>query len=1041
MLAPVYIYPMAASNYLVQFASGTGRRFAAACWLCFACWAVLVQVQAAPLAPERWAGLAHSAFKNLRVPLGEDSRAMAQDHDGFIWIGTQTGLVRWDGYRARRYGPDLRRADALPDGYIISLYVDPRGRLWIGTSSGGLARYDSEHDNFVVYPASPSGISHARVAALAGDGAGGVWIGTGAGIDHMGADGVLARGAGLPAGGVDALLTDRRGNLWAGTSDGLFRRAPGELALRPVALPVATPQAPAINVLYQDSGGRVWVGTRHHGAMVFAEGAAQAQAVQASGAKPTLEGEQVFAITEVGPHEVWLGMEGTGIVAVDPRGGPARRIRHQTDVPDSLNDNDVMVLFRERSGLIFISSAGALSLHDPHPTAILTLRQSGSPVDGPLSIPSLLQRADGRAWLGVAGGAIHIIDPLGGAAGYLGVGAPPAGAGLPSGRVLAMANGPAGEVYIGTQHGLFRTGPDGKQALRLSIPGRDADAGVWALAFQHGALWLGGRDGLWQIAPDPGPAARLLRHESDSLGERNVTALLPLAGGGLWIGTRAGLAYLDGPGAKVERVPTGSAPGTLPPGYVSSLLLDRGGRLWASIYGSGVAVLEHTDSGGRRRFRSLGTADGLQDGGANALLEDGQGMIWASTDAGLATIDPATYAVVALGASDGVHIAAYWTNSRALGGEGELLFGGLTGLTVVRPALRTPWTYAAPLALTSLSVNDVGVPAGPFNGAARAARRPARLIEIAPEARERGFSLEFAALDYSAPEQNRYAYRLLGFDPHWIEADAGARRISYNNLPPGDYTLLLRGSNRAGAWSPLLEVPVRALPSWDQLLWVRIAFGIAGALLVVLLDQVRTGFLRRRQRELEALVSMRTQELQASQRQLEIFAYSDPLTGLPNRRCFNDELRHMAARAVREHDSFALLLIDLDHFKQVNDTHGHDAGDTVLVEAARRLKQAVRESDRVARLGGDEFAVLLAHTGDKAAAGVICARIVASMAEPIAFGAHHLTVSASVGAAAFGELGANLDALYKAADEALYDAKRRGRNGWSWERAAIAVPT
>ena len=986
----------------------------------------------------------HTPFKHLRSAFGEDSRVIAQDNDGFLWLGTETGLVRWDGYRMRRYVADLKRADALPDGYIVSLHVDPLGRLWIGTSSGGLARYDTKRDSFVVYPASPKGVSHARVAALTGDGAGGVWIGTGAGLDHMGADGVLRRaakdasssaGADLPEGGIDALLQDRRGNLWIGTSRGLFRRRPGETAMLAVPLLPAGLNAPGIKVLYQDSAGRLWVGTRHNGAMVVAEGAAEGQAVQESGDNPTLQDEQVFSIVEVGPDQVWLGLEGSGIVAVDTHGGPTRRIRHQADVADSLSDNDVLALFRERSGLIFVATAGALSQYDPHPHAMLTLRRSGAPSDGALSIPSMLLRGDGRVWLGVAGGGINMIDPLSGGTGYLAPGPPPSGSGLPIGRVLCMANGPRGEVYIGTQHGLFRTETNGDKPARLDIPGRDADAAGWAMAFQDGALWLGGRDGLWHIMPGAGPGARLLRHEADSLGETSVTSLLPLANGAVWIGTRAGLAYLDGPAAKIERLATGVAPGSLPPGYVSSLLIDRRGRLWVSIYGSGVAVLEHTDTRGRRHFRSLGTAEGLQHGGANALLEDRTGMIWASTDEGLARIDPATYAILPLGAPEGVHVASYWTNSRAITDEGELLFGGLTGMTVVRPERLAPWSYLAPLVVTEVKINDVPVPAGPFNLAARTPDREPAMIEVAPEARERGFALEFAALDYSAPDKNHYAYRLLGFDPRWISADASARRISYNNLPPGSYTLQLRGSNRNGDWSPALEVPVRALPQWHQQTWVRIAFGMLGAVLVLVLDQVRTGYLRRRQRELEILVDARTAELQASQRQLEIFAYSDPMTGLPNRRCFTDELRHMAARSVREKDSFTLLLIDLDHFKQINDTMGHDAGDAVLAEAARRIKLAVREADRVARLGGDEFAVLLPRTGDESTVAVICQRIVASMALPIPFGGQGVKISASVGAAAFGEVGADLDALYKAADVALYESKRRGRNGWSWYRA------
>ncbi|WP_426209340.1 diguanylate cyclase domain-containing protein [Massilia sp. TWP1-3-3] len=1026
-------------------------RFAIILMLCSLWSAGPAPVRAADSQPERWSTLTHSAFRHIAAPGGASSNVIVQDLSGFLWLGTQAGLMRWDGYTMRRYSADNQRSHALPDGYILSLHIDPRGRLWIGTSAGGLARYDAEHDNFVRYPAGPKGVSDTRVSALAGDGAGGVWIGTGALLDHMGADGVLQRagsgaptiaGADLPQGGIEALLRDRRGNLWIGTRHGLLRRNAGDSALLPVALPSATDTgaAAAISTLYQDSAGRVWAGTRSTGAFTIAEGASVAQPVREGGPTPSIEHERVLSIVEVAPDQVWLGTEGMGIMAIDPESGATRRIRHQPDVPDSLTDNEVDALFRERSGIIFAATTSALSQFDPHPKAMVTLRQSGAPLDGALSIPSMLMRADGRMWLGVSGGGVHMVDPLSGGTGYLAPGPVPSGSGLPSGRVLAMANGPFGEVYLGTQQGLYRTDANGDKPVRVKLAPRSADGAVWTLAFHNGALWIGGLDGLWQFAMEGGVPGKALRHDTNSLGDTRVTALLPLADGALWIGTRAGLARIDGASGKLERLPTSATRAdTLPPGYVSSLLLDRQQRLWVAIFGGGVAVLEKTGVDGRRVFRRLGSAQGLPYMGVNALLEDRAGMIWASTDDGLARIDPATFAVAAFGAAQGVHILSYWTNSRSMTDQGELLFGGLTGMTVVRPERVAPWTYQAPLVVTEVSVNDRPLPEGRFNGTPGAVGHTAGVIEITPQARERGFALAFAALDYSAPEKNRYAYRLLGFDANWISADAGARRISYNNLPPGDYTLQLKGSNRDGAFSPMLEVPVRALPAWHQTIAVRMLFALlVAALLAALLAalvQGRTALLRRRQRELEKQIGERTAELQASQRQLEIFAYADPLTGLPNRRCFNDELRHMGARALREQHSFTLLLIDLDHFKQINDTLGHDAGDALLMEAARRLQLAVRESDRLARLGGDEFAVLLPQTGDAATAAVICDRIVASMAEAIMFGEQRMQISASVGAAASGEVGGDLDALYKAADVALYETKHRGRNGWSWYRA------
>lgn len=1008
---------------------GGWRAPAALLFLCLC----LAPALAEPPPPERWSTLTDTAFKHILVPGTGGDNVFAQDPSGFVWLGTQSGLVRWDGYRMRRYAADRHNPKALRDGFIISMLFDAGGRLWIGTSSGGLARYVAETDNFITYPEGPAGVSHARVSALAHDGAGGVWIGTGAGLDHINAAGVLTRSASGPsqvAGtSIDALLRDRSGALWIGTRHGLFRQADGERVRQPVELPSANATPPAVSVLYQDSVGRIWIGTRNAGAFVLEEPAHDAKQVQESGLQPALQRQRIFSIVEVGPDEIWLGTEGAGIVAVHPGSGATRRIQRRQGVPDSLYDNDVGAMLHERSGLILTASTGAVSQYDPQSKAILTLRTTDATADGHLSIPSMLLRPDGRLWLGVAGGGVSILDPQAGAVGQLRPNPADADTSLPSGRVLAMANGPDGSVYMGTQQGLFRAEGDAGSVKRLAISGRSADVAVGALTFQDQALWIGGLDGLWKISLEAGKPARLLQRETDTLGDTRVTALLAAPDGTLWIGTRAGLARLDASG-KVHRIASDPAiAGSLPAGYVSSLRFDRRGRLWVSIFGVGAAVME-SNAQGRERFRVLGVVDGLPHAGVNALQEDAQGMMWASTDDGLARIDPATYKIQPLGMAEGVQVREYWTNSSAVTPNGELLFGGASGLTVVRPERLVARRYQAPLVVSEVSVNDVAMPAAPFNRAQVAEGQPAPAIVVAPEARERGFALEFSVLDYTAPERNRYGYRLLGFDKDWINTDASLRRVSYTNLPPGDYTLQLRGANRDGVWSPQLDVAVRAMPLWHQQTWVPALAALVGAILMMSLFQARTAFLRRRQRELQSLVDERTAELQASQQQLEVLAYSDPLTGLPNRRCFNDELRHMGARAVREHHAFTLLLIDLDYFKQINDTLGHDAGDALLVEVAKRLTHAVREADRLARLGGDEFAVLLSNTGEEATVGMVCERIIASMAEPIPFGPDQMRTSVSIGAATFPGGDGDLDALYKTADVALYAAKSAGRNGW-----------
>jgi len=127
---------------------------------------------------------------------------------------------------------------------------------------------------------------------------------------------------------------------------------------------------------------------------------------------------------------------------------------------------------------------------------------------------------------------------------------------------------------------------------------------------------------------------------------------------------------------------------------------------------------------------------------------------------------------------------------------------------------------------------------------------------------------------------------------------------------------------------------------------------------------------------------------------------------------------------------FTLLLVDVDRFKAINDTFGHDAGDAFLVETSRRLSSAVRSTDILARLGGDEFAILLPGRHEEPILAAICDRIVQSIALPVEFNGASLMAGVSVGVAIFPRHGDTQEKLYKSTDLALYEAKRMGRNMW-----------
>ena len=993
---------------------------------------------------ERWAGLADTVFQHLvrdnELPNAAIPTSATQDGDGFLWIGSQNGLARWDGYHFRIYRANPGKNGDLPDNFIQSLLTDARGVLWIGTSSGGLARYDREHERFVVYPVGPKGLSHVSVRAIADDGSGGVWVATEAGLDHVIAGseviGHLRHSdddpTSLPDNRVRGLLRDRHGTLWVGTATALARLDKGSNRFERVPLPAAPGKVPSPWSFLEDTAGRIWVGTFRQGAYVIDSHTSGARAVEESDAgHSTLQNEGVSAIVEVVPGQVWLGTLGQGIVAVDVASSQTRRIRRDLTQPASLPDDSIQGMFKDRSGLIWICSDRSISRHDPSHPAVLTVFGASSRPDSisDSDVDAILPMSDGKVWLGLGSKGIDVIDPVVGArvASLRPDPLRPQDA-LPKDYINAFAASDDSDVYVGTELGLYRVDRAAHAATRVTIPERDPAAQVWALLLDNNVLWVGGFDGLWAVQLD-GAKSPAHAEAVSGLTDQRITTIARGDGNWLWVGTKNGLNRLDLRTHAIERIlPEPANPTALAAGYITSLLSDSRGRLWIATFGGGVNVLEPRAADGKPKFTRLGIARGLNNDNADKLLEDSKHNIWVSTDDGLAVIDEQTLAIRTLRRAEGLPISSYWVGSGAATAQGEMLFGGVGGLTVVRPSQLNRWTYQPSVVTTDIriggkSVIDASVP-----------------LQIKPGANS--IAVEFAALDYSAPERNRYAYRLDGFDSAWIDTEASHRVAAYTNLPPGDFTLRLRGSNRDGLWSETtMSLPIHVLPDWYQTMTFRIAVTLLAFALVAALVQGRTVYLRRNQRDLERQVVERTAELRESQRQLEQIAYEDTLTALPNRRMFTEEFRELIMLARLQNQRFALLLIDLDRFKQINDSRGHDAGDALLIEAAIRLQAAVRKSDCVARLSKDEFSVLVSQNPAAADIEMICHRIIESFVMPVPISDAEVRSSASIGVAVFPDHGATLDSLYKSADVALYEAKRAGGNMWRWYKSQASAPS
>ena len=235
---------------------------------------------------------------------------------------------------------------------------------------------------------------------------------------------------------------------------------------------------------------------------------------------------------------------------------------------------------------------------------------------------------------------------------------------------------------------------------------------------------------------------------------------------------------------------------------------------------------------------------------------------------------------------------------------------------------------------------------------------------------------------------------------------------------------VLRSGRQGSEFYTAMWASIREQGHWDGEVWNRRKNGEAYAeILSIAAMTDEAGQLTHYIGVFSDITRLKTHEAQ-----LAHIAHYDVLTGLPNRRLLGDRMQVALARARREQLPLAVCMLDLDGFKQVNDVHGHAAGDDLLVEVARRLQKGMREGDTVARLGGDEFVLLLSDLQHPKESHSMLERVLQAIAQPIALGGAMVRVSASVGMTRYPHDDADADTLLRHADQAMYAAKQAGKN-------------
>ncbi|MGN6728211.1 MAG: EAL domain-containing protein [Rhodanobacteraceae bacterium] len=773
---------------------------------------------------------------------------IAQDSRGYIWLATEGGLHRYDGYGLQRYQHDPDRTDSLPDNLVTALADAGRGKLWVGSNSGGLVLFDPDRDS--VSPLPRTAIApDARIYALQALPGGVLLVADARGVQRLTAPYSFSRTLWRNPDGSDSAVT-----AFARCPDGAVYAAAAHsvLALADTAIHTRVLVQPgdAVNALHCDHRGRLLLGDRN----------GLAQVDRSSGNLTRLplplaagESTRVTHIIEDRAGRLWLSLAGSGLLRLDGKGHGVMVPPPPLDTAGSLPGGAIATLFVDRSGLLWVGtlSHGA-AWTDPDGAAFHTVVNlaPGAEDSGANHLRTFYEAPDGTLWLGAVGAALIHYDPVSGrfenfgdalaqavsplpavhekAAASASQIAPRSGESRVPLRVYNILPGDHGTLLIASSRGLLDFDPKARRASVVKLPGEGSSISTAPdvralLRARNGDLWLSQyEDGVLHYRD-----GKLLEHYragsggSDALASNMVLTLTEGRGGRIWAGTVDGVSLIDPATRKVRSFH--EQPGrddSLSGHTVVNVMIGKDATVWVGTL-SGMDRLLWIDDAGAH-FRRYGTRQGLPDSTIYCMLEGAHGDVWFSTNLGIGRLNPRDGSVHSFQSSDGLQGDEYDAGACLALRDGRLVFGGLHGFDVLDTTALKTSHFKPPVVITGLRIGGQSVPV------------PAGSAVLKLPTNARSLHVDFAALDYSASQHNHFRYRLIGEDDNWV--DIGTRHsATWTNLEPGRYQLEVQGRSRDGLFGAPAAMPLRVEAYWWSSPAMKVLYAAAAALITVML--------------------------------------------------------------------------------------------------------------------------------------------------------------------------------------------------------------
>ena len=816
--------------------------------------------------------------------LSEDSPSQSlissiyQDTEGFLWFGTQDGLYKYDGYNFTAFRNRAFDSTSISDNYIQAIVEDKQGNIWAGTQTGGISKYDKISGSFTNYrhnAGDQNSLINNRVWSLFEDSGGDIWIGTSGGLDRLDVTqnkfthyfNQKANGKNLYNYAVNAIYEDASGILWLGTfGAGLIsldlKSVSGDN--RPIYNSYTFNYSPKVNFglnrikkIYEDKQNNLWLAT-YAGLIKFdRDNKTYKIFFLENPGHDSQNGNALLTIMEDHKGKMWVGTHDSGLCLFDKAKGSFTKYGKNLNYKNSISDQYVTSLLEDNTGILWVGTGKGINKVLPYYQNFINL--SFNPSD-PKSISadeinSIYEDSYGDIWIGTWQGGLNKYNKKNMSFVSFKFKKDDPGS-IPDNTVWAICEDKNKNLVIGTYSGLSKfdrkTGKFTRNYLKeaglvhknISAIFHDRYGDLWVGTYGDGLSRLrSGRKKIIHYQFDPG--------KTSCISDNFITKIFEDKEGNLWIGTHAGgLNLFDRDKNNFTCFQYNPKDKTsLSNNNIRCIAQDSFGNMWIGTWGGGLNLFDKTN----KKFIHFNEKSGLVNNVVFGILEDNSGNLWISTNKGLSKLNIKSKKIINFQEEDGIG-SEQFSYGYLKSKDGLMYFGGANGLTIFDPDSIVFNNNIPPVVITAVKK---------YNETINFKKEILENNKILISYYDNEFSIDFAALDYTRPAKNCYAYKLVDYDKDWNYSQ-NTHSARYTHLEPGVYEFKVKASNNnkignEKGTSIFIEI---VPPYWDTI-WFKTLGVILFILAIYLIFKIRVRSIAARNEMLQNLVHERTNKLES----------------------------------------------------------------------------------------------------------------------------------------------------------------------------------